>query len=77
MCRQLPIQHTHANDCFINGAAFGMPPHEGQKLAEDRLSLSRHECPLWADTVEKLGNNGGLFFCRNPKHSDLCTALSM
>jgi hypothetical protein len=30
-----------------------------------------------AYSVEKLEKNGGLFFCRKPKHSDLRTALVM
>ena len=38
-------------------------------MAESRL--------FCAYSVEKLGKNGGLFFCRKPKHSELYTALSM
>jgi len=30
-----------------------------------------------ADTVEKLEKNGGLLFCRKPKHSELLKALGM
>jgi hypothetical protein len=33
--------------------------------------------PQLADTVEKLDKNGGLFFCRKAKHSELLSALTM
>jgi len=35
------------------------------------------ERPLLAYSVEKLEKNGGMFFCRKPKHSELRTALGM
>jgi hypothetical protein len=35
------------------------------------------ESLLRADTVEKLGKNGRLFFCRKAKHSKLLSALTM
>jgi hypothetical protein len=40
-------------------------------------TLARRERLLWADTVEKLDNNGRLFFCRKVKHSKLLSTLTM
>lgn len=39
--------------------------------------LDNPECQQLADTVEKLGKIGGLFFRRMPKHSKLLTAMVM
>jgi hypothetical protein len=41
------------------------------------LSHYKLERPFLADTVEKLDKNGGLFFCRKAKHSELLSALTM
>jgi hypothetical protein len=35
------------------------------------------QCPKLAYSVEKLEKNGGLFFCREPKHSELRAAVNM
>ena len=35
------------------------------------------ECLFLAYSVEKLEKNGGMFFCRKPKPSELRTALGM
>ena len=42
-----------------------------------RLICFLIERPKVAYSVEKLGKNGGLFFCGKPKHSEFPTALSM
>jgi hypothetical protein len=36
-----------------------------------------YEYLYWAYSVEKLGKNDALYFCRKSKHSELRTALSM
>jgi len=55
----------------------------GKKLAIPAISLKQWVrnvfhfanvgCLSWADTVEKLGKNGGLFSCRKPMHYELLT----
>jgi hypothetical protein len=69
----------------ISGAGYTYavePAAVDRLLANEGESIYGHSSYFWelvlsANTVEKLDKNGELFFCRNPKHSKLLTALTM